>query len=107
MQPLLWTSIAPRFTWPVPVRREALQIRGTNCEACGQKPRITLREVEVHHTHPLADNGPTRTDVNTDVLVLCRICHARAHKNGNKELLGLEELSGVSNDEKAEEFEAF
>ncbi len=89
------------------VRREALRERGSDCEACGHKPKITLREVEVHHTSPLADNGPTQTDVRHDVLVLCRICHARAHKSGNNDLLGLEYLKRIAEDEKAEEFDVF
>jgi hypothetical protein len=40
----------------------------------------------------------TRTDVRTDVLALCRICHARAHHDGNKNLLTLEELKASAND---------
>lgn len=87
------------------VRREALRIRGIDCEACGHKPLITLKEVEVHHVNPLADNGPTRTDIQTDVLVLCRICHARAHKDGNRNVLGLEQLKEIASEKKKDDFE--
>lgn len=63
------------------LRREALKHYGVDCMACGHHP-VILREVEVHHLHPLADRGPAYTKLD-DVAVLCRICHARAHKNGN------------------------
>lgn len=63
------------------LRKDALRYYGVKCMACGHDPLI-LREVEVHHLHPLADHGPTATRLD-EVAVLCRICHARAHKNGN------------------------
>ena len=88
------------------VRREALRVRGTNCEACNHAPRVTQREVEVHHRFPLAEGGPTRTDVRMDVYVLCRICHARAHRNGNAELRELDELKVIAAEARSDGFEA-
>ena len=63
------------------LRREALRHHGTDCQACGYHP-LVLREVEVHHLHPLADRGPGATTMD-DVAVLCRNCHAVAHTHGN------------------------
>ena len=75
------------------LRREALRHHGVKCMACGHDP-IILREVEVHHLHPLADRGPAYTKL-ADVAVLCRICHARAHKNGN-DVIPLDRLREVA-----------
>ena len=44
---------------------------------CGFEP-IVMRQLEVHHLNPLADNGPTNTRLE-DVAVLCRNCHGLAH----------------------------
>ena len=59
------------------VRKDALAHYGELCMTCGFKP-IVLRQLEVHHLNPLADNGPTNTRLE-DVAVLCRNCHGLAH----------------------------
>ncbi len=75
------------------LRRETLRQLGVRCMACGHDP-IILREVEVHHLNPLADRGPADTKLE-DVAVLCRICHARAHKNGN-DVIPVERLREIA-----------
>jgi predicted HNH restriction endonuclease len=40
--------------------------------------------------------GQARTTMD-DVAVLCRICHARAHKNGN-DVIPLEKLREIANE---------
>ena len=59
------------------VRKEALSHYGSVCMTCDFEP-IVLRQLEVHHLKPLADNGPTHTQME-DVAVLCRNCHGLAH----------------------------
>lgn len=75
------------------LRLDALRHFGTICQACGHDPLI-LREIEVHHLHPLADRGPGLTTIS-DVAVLCRICHARAHKDGNN-VISVQKLQEVA-----------
>ena len=58
------------------VRKDALAHYGELCMTCGFEP-IALRQLEVHHLNPLADNGPTNTGL--EVAVLCRNCHGLAH----------------------------
>lgn len=79
------------------LRRDALRHHGTDCQACDFHPLI-LRQVEVHHLHPLADRGPTVTTMQ-DVVVLCANCHRLAHKNGNNviPLNKLREIAQASN----------
>ena len=76
------------------LRREALQHHGIKCQACGHDP-VILREVEVHHLDPLADRGPGHTTME-DVAVLCRICHARAHRDGNTDILPVARLREIA-----------
>lgn len=79
------------------LRKDALRHYGVKCMACGHDPLI-LREVEVHHLNPLADHGPTATQLD-DVAVLCRICHARAHKNGN-DVIPVKRLAEIATQER-------
>ncbi|AXI53787.1 hypothetical protein C1J05_04080 [Sulfitobacter sp. JL08] len=76
------------------LRRDALRHHGTDCQTCGHQPLI-LREVEVHHLNPIAEaKGMIATSMD-DVAVLCRICHARAHKDGNN-VIPLERLREIA-----------
>lgn len=76
------------------LRRDALRYHGTDCQACGHQPLI-LREVEVHHLNPIAEAMGTICTTMNDVAVLCRICHARAHKDGNN-VISLEQLKEIA-----------
>ncbi len=76
------------------LRAEALRHHGVNCQACGHEPYI-LREIEVHHKRPLALAQKEIVTQLEDVEVLCRICHARAHENGN-DVKTLDELKEIA-----------
>jgi Rad3-related DNA helicase len=61
------------------VRTAALKHYGVVCMACGFSPRKGFeRQVEVHHLIPVS-TGARRTRIETDVVVVCRNCHAAAH----------------------------
>lgn len=83
------------------LRREALRFHGTNCQACDHQPLI-LREVEVHHLNPIAEAKGAIATTMDDVAVLCRICHARAHKDGNN-VIPLERLREIAEAETRKE----
>lgn len=59
------------------IRKDALAHYGEQCMTCSFT-HVTLRQLEIHHLNPLADNGPTHTRLE-DVAVLCRNCHGLAH----------------------------
>ena len=75
------------------LRVAALRHYGPNCWTCGHVP-VILREVEIHHLDPLADRGPAHTTMD-EVAVLCRICHARAHADGN-DVIALDRLREIA-----------
>ncbi|MGY6638097.1 MAG: HNH endonuclease [Erythrobacter sp.] len=60
------------------------------CDACGfQHPDRAM--FDVHHAHPLLA-GPRQTQTS-DLIVLCPVCHRRAHRSPNRMLpYDLEEL---------------
>ena len=69
------TSTKSERSWRL--RKDALEHHGKVCMACGFIPEV-LRQLEVHHLNPLADQGPNHTSLD-DVAVLCRNCHGLAH----------------------------
>ena len=69
------TSTRSERSWRL--RKDALEHHGKVCMACGFIPEV-LRQLEVHHLNPLADQGPNHTSLD-DVAVLCRNCHGLAH----------------------------
>ena len=67
------------------LRRNALRIHGYDCMACGFNYEKCYGEIgkefiEVHHVVPLASAGETKTNPETDLVVLCANCHRMVHR---------------------------
>ena len=67
------------------LRNNALAIHGYDCMACGFNFEEFYGEIgkgfiEVHHVVPLANAGKTKTNPETDLVVLCANCHRMVHK---------------------------
>ena len=67
------------------LRKNALDIHGYNCRACGFNFEECYGEIgkgfiEVHHVVPLAKAGERETNPETDLVVLCANCHRMVHK---------------------------
>ena len=58
------------------MRAQALDLHGAGCKVCGDD---VLHRLEVHHLYPI-NLGQRRTNVATDLVVLCRNQHADAHE---------------------------
>ncbi len=58
------------------LRVQALELHGARCKVCGDD---ALHRLEVHHLYPV-NLGQRRTNVATDLVVLCRNHHADAHE---------------------------
>ena len=79
------------------LRKQAVQIHGTTCMACGFNFKEFYGErgadyIEVHHIRPLAQrNEEVEIDPSNDLIVLCANCHRMIHRKKN-DILSLEEL---------------
>ena len=79
------------------LRKQAVQIHGTTCMACGFNFKDVYGErgtnyIEVHHVQPLSQiNEESEIDPSTDLVVLCANCHRMIHRKKN-EILSLEDL---------------
>ncbi len=68
------------------LRKNALDIHGYDCMACGFNFEECYGEIgkgfiEVHHVLPLANNaGKRKTNPATDLVVLCANCHRMVHR---------------------------
>ena len=78
------------------LRKDALNFYGHKCQAKCENKIISLRQLEVHHKNPLKDTREVKTKLE-DVAVLCRNCHALAHRNDPP--LTIEELIEINRNE--------
>ena len=67
------------------LREDAVAIHGFNCMACGFNfgefyGEIGKKFIEVHHVVPLSEAGRTKTNPETDLIVLCANCHRIIHR---------------------------
>ena len=82
------------------LRKQAVQIHGTTCMACGFNFEDFYGErgskyIEVHHIKPLSQTDEeVEIDPATDLVVLCANCHRMVHRKKN-EVLSLEELKSL------------
>ena len=90
------------------LRKQAVQIHGTTCMACGFNFKDFYGErgsdyIEVHHILPLSQrNEEVAIDPSTDLVVLCANCHRMIHRKRN-EILSLEELKTLIRENKAKD----
>lgn len=80
------------------LRKKAIKLHGTTCKACAFNFGKMYGEwgqgyIEVHHLIPLGDNetGERKTNLSTDLIVLCANCHRMVHRKKGI-TLSLEEL---------------
>jgi predicted HNH restriction endonuclease len=69
------SDISPQGS--APLRAQALDLHGAGCKVCGDD---VLHRLEVHHHLYPINLGQRRTNVATDLVVLCRNQHANAHE---------------------------
>ncbi len=91
-----------RFTYLSRIERKkgnriaAICLHGCKCMACGFDFAEIYGDhgknfIEVHHLNPLAEQGETVVDPETELVCLCANCHAMVHRYRGH-MLSLEEL---------------
>ena len=91
---------ATRYERKPQLRKQAIEIHGTSCMACG----FNFEEVygsrgknyiEVHHVKPLSDeNEESEVNPSTDLIVVCANCHRIIHRKRDN-ILSLDELKSL------------
>jgi predicted HNH restriction endonuclease len=84
------------------LRKQAIEIHGDSCRACGFNFGKVYGEhgvgfIHVHHVKPISSfDGKQVVDPATDLIPLCANCHAIVHRKPNQ-TLSIEELKQILN----------
>lgn len=92
----LQTYYGQRYERNATIRRMAIEIHGTTCQACGFDFEEVYGErgrnfIEVHHIKPLHVTKETHVNPETDLVPLCANCHRMIHRDP-QHVLTVEEL---------------